>query len=507
MKRIVLCICAAFLGVSIGAPAALAAVTAPRVTLSPNANHPGGVVVVTATGFAAFEAVDIFLDTADTALMIADSSGKVSSASLTLPDAAPPGRHWVTAIGRHSGVGAQAAVTVRTDWPQAGYGSGRLSRNPYENVLSADTVAALGVAWVRDLGADHGYLRVNAPAIVGGRVFVLSGDAGLMTFDALTGAPGWTGPALVSFNSPAISGGLAYATSSNAVTASTASNGASKWSAALSSGANVGEGMSVVGGAVGAVYWAGYDGSFNGILTAYNAKTGAVRWSKSLSGVLYASPAYADGAVFEPTYSGQVYAIDAATGATRWSVNPDSVAFSASPVVANGLVYCGSYDGKLYAFSATTGATRWSFATAAPIRAAVAIENGVVYAASQDGVLYALKAASGSVLWRATLSYYVQNGMALSPPVVSNGVVYVGSIDGTFSALDARTGDTLWAADTGGPIYSPAAVVDGHVYVASGSGKLFAFALNAGNDALRLAAQPAPTMSALRPDPWLKPTR
>ena len=58
-----------------------------------------------------------------------------------------------------------AALSVSTPWVEQGYGAGHRRLNPYENVMSTDTVSRLGVLWqisASGLG--------SAPAVVDGRV-------------------------------------------------------------------------------------------------------------------------------------------------------------------------------------------------------------------------------------------------------------------------------------------------------------------------------------------------
>ena len=118
----------------------------PGVGLSKASAHPLVALAVTGSGFAAFEAIDVYFDTTDVVLASTGASGAFST-TLQVPVGASPGTHWVTAVGRHSGLSAQHAFTVSTDWTMQGYGARRVSFNGYENVLSPATVAGLNQAW------------------------------------------------------------------------------------------------------------------------------------------------------------------------------------------------------------------------------------------------------------------------------------------------------------------------------------------------------------------------
>jgi hypothetical protein len=100
---------------------------------------------------------------------------------VSVPSPAVPGTHWVSAIGRHSGLGAQAAFTVRTDWAAFRFASRHKGLNPFENVLSPYTVSGLDVDWS---GATSNAVE-SSPAVLGGVVYVGSDDGKLYAFPSL----------------------------------------------------------------------------------------------------------------------------------------------------------------------------------------------------------------------------------------------------------------------------------------------------------------------------------
>jgi eukaryotic-like serine/threonine-protein kinase len=53
-------------------------------------------------------------------------------------------------------------------------------------------------------------------------------------------------------------------------------------------------------------------------------------------------------------------------------------------------------------------------------------------------------------------------------------VLYVASYDQTLTALDARDGTLRWQFTAGGAIHATPAVCDGHVYVATLDGVVYA---------------------------------
>ena len=85
----------------------------PGITLSPASGPPAATVMVAGAGFGAHEVVDIYLGTADQALAIAGDTGNFAGITVQVPASAVLGPAYLTAAGRHSGLGAQAQFLVR----------------------------------------------------------------------------------------------------------------------------------------------------------------------------------------------------------------------------------------------------------------------------------------------------------------------------------------------------------------------------------------------------------
>ena len=475
---------------------AVPALATPSVSLSPATGHPQQTFKVSGSGFAANKAVDIYWDTTDEVLVIADSVGAMSSRQLTVPADALPGTHWVTAIERDNGNGAQASFYVRTLWAQFGFGAHGTRNNPYENVISAANVDRLGEAWHYKTGG-----AVNSsPAVYGGIVYVGSDDGYLYAINVATGALKWKSPTAgkIYYSSPAVSGTTVYV------------------------------------------------GSYSPNLWAINTANGAVRWTYGDGSVVY-SPTVVGNTVYFGTNSGNIYALDATTGAKRWN-SPTGGLVSATPAVANGIVYAGSHDGLVYAIDAVTGAQKWTYDAVNYISGSAAVGYGRVFVAASDSYVYALDPDTGLVLSQTSAPYSVivspalGYGMAytatfgpqgivdawkprlaskwdtsfggdsfVSSPAIAGGVIYIGGLgthsDGSLYALDAHTGAELWSSGTSGQIQSSPAVADGRVFVGSGDGKLYAYALDAGTNAVYHRESQPPRMEQLHPNLRLKTAR
>jgi outer membrane protein assembly factor BamB len=280
-----------------------------KISLNPVVGPPTTAVAISGTKFGRTEAVDVYFDSTDLLLAVTNSSGSFSQ-SLDVPTSAQPGTHWVTAVGRVSGLAAQASFLVQTNWSMFHYNLQHSGYNPFENTLNPGNVAGLNQAWA----APTGSVIYSSPAVANGVVYVASEDDKLYAFNAgpgvlLSGWPVSTGASILS--SPAVANGVVYV------------------------------------------------GSDDDKLYAFNAVTGVLLsgWPVSTGSSIRSSRAVANGVVYVGSYDDKLYAFNAVTGAvlSGWPVSTLEL-ISSSPAVANGVVYVGSYDGKLYAFNAVTGA-------------------------------------------------------------------------------------------------------------------------------------------------------
>jgi IPT/TIG domain len=85
----------------------------PGIVLSAASGPAGSTVTVAGAGFGAHEAVDIYAGAAEAALASASGTGNFAGAAVQVPASAVPGRACpLTAVGRHSGLSAQAQFSV-----------------------------------------------------------------------------------------------------------------------------------------------------------------------------------------------------------------------------------------------------------------------------------------------------------------------------------------------------------------------------------------------------------
>jgi len=202
----------------------------------------------------------------------------------------------------------------------------------------------------------------------------------------------------------------------------------------------------------------------SGLLSAHDAKTGRLLWRKDFSKQFpVTSPLY--GTAMSPIVVGDLLvahvgghdkgaltAFDAATGAVKWTYDADGPAYS-SPVIltAGGERQLVTFTQKeLVAVSPATGAVLWKL----PARTSydtncntpVVYKDTVVVSLEGQGMV-ALRPVREGGRWAAKEVWRnSENELYMNTPVVHGSTLYGLSTrkKGQFFALDAATGKTLW---------------------------------------------------------------
>src|SRR5262249_24848515 len=122
-------------------------------------------------------------------------------------------------------------------------------------------------------------------------------------------------------------------------------------------------------------------------------KTGKEAWRTNTSqvgpggrGGFFSSPAVAFGRVYAGRDDGVVYAFDEKTGKLDWSFSTGGAVYG-SPAVAQvpgtpPTVYIGDENGVLYALDARTGKPRWTYEVGGPIPGTATVIGHTVYSAT-----------------------------------------------------------------------------------------------------------------------------
>ena len=255
----------------------------------------------------------------------------------------------------------------------------------------------------------------GAPTVVGGRVMAVALDNTLLTFDAATGAPGWTYQALaesariLSSSSPAVSGDTVVASfGSGELVALRTANGNDLWNEALSRA----------------------------------SRNSALSEIRDIAG----RPVIYQGDVFAVSHSGVFAATDLRTGQARWTL---PVVGITSPLPEGDVVYVMGLDGHLLCVARESGQIYW-------IR-----DLNAGYVAKKKGGFWFI---GGKKVVKPIWS---------SPILVNNRLILAGS-SGQLVALNAKTGEVEKRVDLGAPaLIGPIAAGD-MVYVVLDDAQLIA---------------------------------
>jgi outer membrane protein assembly factor BamB len=205
-----------------------------------------------------------------------------------------------------------------------------------------------------------------------------------------------------------------------------------------------------------------------GVLSAWNATTGALVWrndyspsvdtSKLFTGTAM-SPTLEGGALIvqvgSDVHGGRVLALDPGTGKERWVWRGEGPGYASPAVftVAGTRQIATLTDSSLVGIDAATGKALWSmpFPDEWHENIVTPIWTGthlIVSGPRQGTHAYTLTQANGA--WRATEAWKNADvTMYISTPVYADGVLYGLSIKrkGQFVALDAKSGEVKWATE------------------------------------------------------------
>jgi outer membrane protein assembly factor BamB len=183
-------------------------------------------------------------------------------------------------------------------------------------------------------------------------------------------------------------------------------------------------------------------------ITAYDAVTGAVRWTRTLPGLI-SSPAYAAGRVYVMV-SGQdpaLWAFDAVDGTVLFTEpHADRHSVGPAPVVVAGGVYVGGGQGGVHRFDALTGKESWHLPLPWMDGQSPAVADGRVLAygiaGENDGTgLTAIDAADG------TVAYTVPSSIpgAIRTPVLGGAGNVVAAAGLQLVSIRLQNGDVAWS--------------------------------------------------------------
>lgn len=273
------------------------------------------------------------------------------------------------------------------EFPPAIYGGVAYLVNKYGNVYAV-RLADKEILWTRIVRKRlHGApIDVTGPAYYGGHVFVAEIGGALIALDAKTGKVAWRRNLHAHLeSSPLVVGKTLYiGTDSDQVLALDTADGHKVWEykghAAIKASPSFHRGLV-------------YVGNYQSGMLALSAKNGHVVWRANTSkqapfgkGGFYSSPAIAFGHVYAARDDGVVFAFDRRSGKIAWSF-PTGGAVYGSPAVAKvpgtpATVYIGAENGRLFALSARDGHERWHRDVGGPIPGTASVIGNTVFSSS-----------------------------------------------------------------------------------------------------------------------------
>lgn len=386
--------------------------------------------------------------------------------------------------------------------------------------VSAADIAAVGTASLKvvNTGVNAGTsgaqtLTLGVPSTDATAFQINPQHSGAIRFGSIVPASAfplastWTATLDGTASYPLIAGGRVFVTVTRA-------NGAGSEIVALNaaSGAVV-WGPVAVAGAANATYDNGrvivLSGGFGpGVLTGLDAATGTQLWSTALTSQysFSAPPTALNGMVFTggAGSGGTLYAVDDTSGALMWQagvMNGDA----SSPTLTPDGVYV-TYPCQTYDFNPVSGVLNWNNSTGCEGGggATGAYANGVYYSPNQPSGYSGMSfdAETGNVLGSytagqppalgATTGYFLQGGTLTAvglannviawtfagdgtlstAPILVNGYVFVASTSGKLYGLDAATGAVLWATSLGSAANTSPWMQLGQSGMAAGNGLL-----------------------------------
>ena len=231
----------------------------------------------------------------------------------------------------------------------------------------------------------------------------------------------------------------------------------------------------------------------SGIVSAWNAQTGALAWRKDYSSSVdlsklftgtASSPLLEGGAaivqVGSDVHGGRIVALDPRTGAERWVWKGKGPGY-ASPVVftvAGTRQIATMTNGSIEGLDATSGTSLWSvpFPDEWHENIVTPVWTGthlIVSGTRQGTHAYTLTRAGGK--WQAAEAWKnPEVAMYMSTPVLADGIVYGLSSRkrGQFVAVDAATGALKWATEGRATNHASILRTPAHVLILTTGGEL-----------------------------------
>lgn len=212
-------------------------------------------------------------------------------------------------------------------------------------------------------------------------------------------------------------------------------------------------------------------------LTAYDRKTGKVRWMREIFDGVEGGAQIVDNQLFFGASDGLFYALNAETGETIWTF-PVRIETLGEPLVVNDVVYFLAGNNVLYALNAKTGQQLWTYNRLDPSQLSIRgasrplVIGSNLYVGFSDGSFVALDKTRGTVVWEQSLNQNKRFRDVDATPVADGERIFVSSFDGALYCLDRKDGTVYWRLEEGG--HAPVLIEKDILYYGTSTGKMMA---------------------------------
>jgi outer membrane protein assembly factor BamB len=210
-----------------------------------------------------------------------------------------------------------------------------------------------------------------------------------------------------------------------------------------------------------------YGGSVDRKVYAVDVRSGDVKWSARLSGMVTGGVLVAGDTVYAATSrpEGRVYALRRSTGKHIWrhSINPVGAPLS----LIEGLLVAQTQRGEVQALNPASGEIRWRLVTGVARVAAMPAGAGGLLVATTDSLLR-LSITDGRITHRAA-----SPGTIVSAWMPFAGGLVAGTTDSQVVSIDPATLRRNWTVRVDAPVLGSPAVLGDTLFLASRMGTVY----------------------------------
>ncbi len=224
-------------------------------------------------------------------------------------------------------------------------------------------------------------------------------------------------------------------------------------------------------------------------LYCLNMDNGSLNWSFEADHYIKSSPKIYNDTVVFGCYgnpgSAKIYALNATTGAHIWNMTgPGEGNFHATPAIDDGLVYFG-FERKgvkdsrstIFALFINNGTILWNVTTSNGIYSSITVTDDKVFTADLDGNVYAFFKNNGTQVWMKSTGGQIYSSPAVD---IKNNILYIGSNVGDLFTYDLNTGYNYWKFPVQTPgssqkfsIQSPIILAKDHVFFGAANKRIY----------------------------------